>query len=301
VHVSLASGFAPEYDNLVAMAAAQVGWHPQVPANLAGEISEQLVAYDYDWDITRPVVSGNSLSMVGGRFSEYSGPETDSGRVIRYLRGYLVFSGFARLLGADHLIPPGWSRLYAAANLPVEPDDEMLHAEEKLFAILAEAGNADPAGLGRTVEFSQPTFLPYLLDDPQCRTPLDIFRNAIALRDDPDVGAYIDFRSRVRQDLKDGKPEAHLREINELAALVGRKISKSPRSWKVRLSASLSVLGVPNIGVGPADPVDVWRPIGWSLRQLPGKAHAKLLLRLLVAQHEKALLLESVRERWEAA
>ena len=297
VHISLSRTFAPEYDDMVGLAAEQVGWHPQLPPTLAREIAEQLAAYEYSWE---PAKGREPSTFNSVDFESFSGPDTDSGRVLRYLRGYLVFSGFAQLLGADHLVPPGWSRLYAAASLPFEPDDEALRTEAELFARLAAAGNADPAGLGRTVEFSQPTFLPYLLDDPQIKTPADLFRKAIDLRQESSVISYVKFRRRVREELIAGHAGAYLREIEELAASVRHTVNKTPRTWPVTLRAALSAPGGPTVGAEASKTVDLWVPVAWSLRQLPGNEYRKLLLRLVIAQHETSLLRGLIRTRWEA-
>jgi hypothetical protein len=313
VHINISGDFGTEYSNLVAGAAEQVVPVPHLlSAQLANEISSQLEAYDYGWD---PSQRKSTLRAIGEQFVDFSGPETDSGRVIRYLRGYLVFAGFAQLLGGDvprwrrpagwkaveHVTPTGLVTPVAAVALGLDADDDdLLDNEQKLFARLAAASNEDPAGFGRTVEFEQPTFLPYLLDDPELHTPGDLLRRAVELRRDRDVRSYVAFRAKVRNDLARGHPEAHLQEIDELAETLRRKLSKKPRTWSIKLSGALSTTGA-SVGVEKGTPVDLRIPINWALRQLPHKRYAKLLLRIGIAQHETTLLNGLVRERWNAA
>jgi hypothetical protein len=306
VHISLADvPFAQEYTNIVAEAAKEVGGHPDLPLELVSEIAEQLTAYDFAWE-----PSGSLLHPVG--FRSFSGPDTEIGWVLRYLRGCLVFTGFAQLLGdereaeglparpAEHVTPPSFSRLYAAAGLRIEPDDEAFHAESVLFARLAAAGNADEVGIGRTVEFEQPTFLPYLLDDEAISTPAELFHRAISLRQDKSVRDYIAFRRRIRDELRDGHPETYLQEIDELVAAARAAVAKTPHRWPVTLKGSLSAPKGLSASIEGQKEVDLWRPFAWAMRQLPGKGHRKLLLRLLIAQHETSLLRNLVRKRWAA-
>ena len=186
--------------------------------SLREQIAEQLQTYDFSWEPDADL--RNELASVDESIRDDADP------VRRYLTGCLIFSSFAQELGGDHVVPPGWSRLYAAVSLPLGAEDEAQQAEEALFARLAKAGNTNHLEIGRTVEFSQPTFFPYLLDRKDTKTPEALIRQAIALRQDADVQSYLDFRRKVRKEAKAGHPETYLREIDELGRAVERAVSR---------------------------------------------------------------------------
>jgi hypothetical protein len=299
VHISLKNEpDQGEYFALVKDAHAQASEHAEMPPALVREIVGQLESYDYTWEPRQ--TANNALAPVVGRYGELSGAQTDTGIVRRYLMGCFIFSGFAQRMGGEHLTPPGWSKLYAATALPLGPQDEAGLAEAALFRRLAEAGNTNHLAIGRTVEFTQPTFLPYLLDREDTKTPETLLRRAIELRQDDHVQQYRDFRREVRETAARGQPETHLREIDELVAAVERAVSKSPRRWPIKLRASLSFPGLAAGGAEAGKEIDLFRPYDWSMRQLPKNGYRKLLFRLVVSQQQTSLLKELVRGRWEA-
>lgn len=181
------------------------------------------------------------------------------------------------------------------------PEDEAKLAEEALFRRLAEAGNTNQLAIGRTIQFEQPTFLPYLLDRKDTQTPEALFRQAIALREEDHVQQYVAFRREVRREARGGHPEIYLREIDELVEAVKRAVSKAPRHWPVKVQAYLSFPGGPGGGVETGKEVDLFSAYDWSMRQLPRNGYRKLLLRLIVSQQQTSLLENLVRDRWEAA
>jgi hypothetical protein len=306
VHISLRNeaNYQGEYYALVVKAYEQARTHAPLDPLLAREIVSQLSAYDYTWD-PRPTdlnAPNASSPVFGVLYGGRSDSDSVADVVRRYLQGCFIFSGFAQNLGADHLTPPGWSRLYAATALPLRASNEADIAEDAIFRRLAEAGNTDHLGIGRTVEFDQPTFLPYLLDRDDTKTPESLLRQAMELRVNGQVEQYRDYRRQVREEARRGKPETYLREIDELAAAVRRAVTKRPRRWPVKLRASLSSPGLALAAKAEAETeVDLFPAYDWSVRQLPKNGYRKLLLRLLIAQQQTSLLTGPLRDRWEAA
>jgi hypothetical protein len=179
--------------------------------------------------------------------------------------------------------------------------DEAKLAEEALFRRLADVGNTDQLGIGRTVQFDQPTFLPYLLELEDTATPEALFRRAIALREEDDVQQYRQFRQSVRQEAEHGRAETFLREIDELVRVADRVVSKAPRRWPVKTGVSASFPKAVGVSAEPGKELELFRPYDWSMRQLPANRYRKLLLRLVISQQRTSLLKKLVKNRWEAA
>lgn len=123
VHIAFKEGpnqYQGEYFDLVAKADAQAREHAPLPSALVREVVSRLEAYDYRWEpreIPANVPTNALTPALQSYREELFGPDTDAGTVRRYLTGCLIFSGFAQKLQGDHVVPPGWSRLYAAAAL----------------------------------------------------------------------------------------------------------------------------------------------------------------------------------------
>jgi hypothetical protein len=304
VHISLKEGPTQgEYFTLVTNAYDQVRNHAPFPNALMQEVVTRLRAFDYAWEPRKslPGAAVNALNPALASYDDASSGKTAADMVRNYLAGCLIFSGFAQKLGGDHVLPPGWSRLYAAAALPEDKDEAKL-AEEALFRRLADAGNTDQLGIGRTVQFDQPTFLPYLLELEDTATPEALFRRAIALREEPAVQQYIKFRRGVRQEVEEhGRPETFLREIDELIRVAERVMIKAPRRWSVKMAVSASFPEGVGISAEPGKELELFRPYDWSMRQLPANRYRKLLLRLVISQQQTSLLKQLVRNRWEVA
>ena len=302
VHISLKEGpNQGEYFTLVAKAYDQAREHAPLPPSLVRDVVTRLRVFGYAWEPRKILdkVAENALTPVLASYDYPAGTETDAKAVRNYLEGCLIFSGFAQKLGGDHVLPPGWSRLYAAAALP---EDEARLAEEALFRRLANAGNTDQLGIGRTVEFDQPTFLPYLLELEGTGTPEALFRRAIALREKDDVQQYVKFRKRVRQETEQhGRPETFLREINELVRVADRIVSKAPRRWPVKMSVSASFPQTLAVNAEAGKELELFRPYDWSMRQLPANRYRKLLLRMVISQQRTSSLKKLIQNRWEAA
>jgi hypothetical protein len=304
VHISLKAGPTQgEYFTLVTNAYDQARDHAPLPHALVQEVVTRLRAFGYAWEPRKslPDAPVNALASALASYGDASGGDTEANMVRNYLAGCLIFSGFAQKLGGDHVLPPGWSRLYAAAALSEDKDEAEL-TEEALFRRLADAGNTGQLEIGRTVQFDQPTFLPYLLELEDTATPEALFRRAIALREEDSVQQYVQFRQRVRQEAEQhGRAETFLREIDELIEAVDRAVSKAPRRWPVKMGVSASFPMAASVSAEPGKELELFRPYDWSMRQLPANRYRKLLLRLVISQQRTSLLKNLVKNRWEAA
>jgi hypothetical protein len=298
VHISLKKeSNKDEYSTLVEGASEQARKHAPLPPSLVQDVITRLRVFGYEWE-PRRILGKGTVNALAPVLESYVGTETDAQVVRNYLTGCLIFSSFAQKLGGDHVFPPGWSRLYAAAVMPGDKDkDEAQRTEEALFRRLAEAGNTGQLAIGRTVQFDQPTFLPYLLELKDTATPEALFRRAIALREEDAVQQYVQFRQRVRQEVEQhGRDETFLREIDELIRAVERAVSKTPRRWPIRMSVSASTPTAE-----PGKELELFQPYDWSMRQLPTNRYRKLLLRLVISQQRTSQLKNLVKNRWEPA
>jgi hypothetical protein len=304
VHISLKAGPTQgEYFTLVTNAYNQVADHAPLPHSLVQEVVTRLRTFGYAWEPRKslPEAAVNALTPALASYDSPFTGDTDANTVKDYLAGCLIFSGFAQKLGGDHVFPPDWSRLYAATALP-ETEDEAKLTEEALFRRLAKVGNTNQLGIGRTVQFDQPTFLPYLLERDDTATPEALFRRAIDLREDDDVQQYIQFRQTVRQEAEErGRAETFLREIDELVRVAERVMNKTPRRWPVKMGVSVSLPEGVSGSAEPGKELELFRPYDWSMRQLPTNRYRKLLLRLVISQQRTSQLKNLVKKRWDAA
>jgi hypothetical protein len=304
VHISLKAGPTQgEYFTLVTNAYNQVSDHAPLPHSLVQEVVTRLRTFGYAWEPRKslPEAAANALTPALASYDSPFTGDTDANTVRDYLAGCLIFSGFAQKLGGDHVFPPDWSRLYAATALP-ETEDEAKLTEDALFRRLANVGNTNQLGIGRTVQFDQPTFLPYLLERDDTATPEALFRRAIELREDDDVQQYVQFRQTVRQEVEErGRSETFLREIDELIRVAERVMSKAPRRWPVKMGVSASLPEGVSGSAEPGKELELFRPYDWSMRQLPTNRYRKLLLRLVISQQRTSQLKNLVKKRWDAA
>jgi hypothetical protein len=142
-----------EYFVLQDWARRQLKDAPPLPPESVNALVSQLTAYGFRWE---PLARSASLNALAPSATPYDGLGKDSAKIVRdYLAGCLLFSGFAQRLGGEHVLPPEWSRVYAMVAL--RPTNDAQLAEDALFRRLAEVGNADRLGIGRTVTFDQPT------------------------------------------------------------------------------------------------------------------------------------------------
>lgn len=275
------------YQEMKRAAVTALGGQPEIPEATAADILTELSAFDWEWrpDLWRDEkIEDNAQERVLDAF--------------RY--GGLLFSGYTRRTGTDHILQPKRARLYLAASLGAQRASD----EKALFAELTRLANEAPEGVLRTGDLPpMPTFLPYLLkSDP--KTPRELLERALGLRKSGVVGEYRWWRRAVIDDIDKGRVLTKRRkELAQIAAAILRELRiESDSTTKVSAKVSAKVVGpipVPEVGgeVGVEMPVR----LGWLLRHIPGYRYRKLLMRMVIAQQEYVHIDKHLKRIWEEA
>lgn len=211
-------------------------------------------------------------------------------RLASFILGGLVFGAYAQLTGADHLMQPKRSRLFLAISLREESSRS---AEEFLFNKLG-------ASIGRpTAEVPYtPTFFPLLLG--MSNGPAELLDNALSLRA---TGEVRDYRAWLDEALDDFDRNGHIpiarsKEVASIATAIQSKIGGSAMpdvSIKMTV-ADIAAAKPPGVSIDLTKTAKAaW---GWTISQLPGKRHRKLLTRALIADAEYVKLDNRVQTVW---
>jgi hypothetical protein len=205
-------------------------------------------------------------------------PSDEERRLAAYILGGLVFGAYAQLAGANHLMQPKRSRLFIALSLH---QDTSRSAEDYLFSRLGELAGHPTAEIPYT-----PTFFPLLLE--KSTGPAEVLKNALEMRSSAEVK---DYRAWLREALDDFRqngriPAERVREVDRIAAAISRKLEGAPFP-KVEIKttvADVAALKAPGVGIDLTAPARAaW---GWTINQLPGKRHRKLLTRAVIADRD---------------
>lgn len=251
-----------------------------VPESLVGEIVDELSAFEYQWAPSLDECANDNSA--------------DELQLTRFTLGYFLFSTYAHQLEGVHLAQGKRARLQLGASL--RAPSASLHVEGELYERLRKAANELKDVLRIEYEIPEaPTFLPTLLrDDP--KTPHELLRNALRLRNSGEIADYRAFRSSALTQLDGGeRPIDALKTLSELATKV-RKVLV-PDSIKVETAVTLSPAGfAPSVKAStPAIPV------GWLFDGLPGRRHRKLLTRAWADAARFSSLEQRLRTLWDDA
>ena len=255
-----------------ARAAAKGGMklRPRVGAELEASIRDELSTFDYQW---KP-----DLGELGAL------PEEQLA-VPRFLYGGLVFTAFAQMSGAGHLLQPKRNQMFQSLALAVPHDDE-----RELLAELDRRIKAAPELKAFNAEFvTWPTFLPYLLSkDP--KAPADLLREVSELRKTQMVRDYQYLRGEmIRNWAERGIIDpGHERDVKRTVLALHEEmkvVDRVPVEAGVDFKVDVTGVGVtPKLSVN-APAGAIW---GWALGNLPGRGYLKLMLRLSLAAHSYA-------------
>jgi len=202
----------------------------------------------------------------------------DERRLAAYVLGGLVFGAYAQLAGTDHLMQPKRSRLFIALTLK---QNTSRTAEDYLFTKLGELSGRPTADIPYT-----PTFFPLLLSESD--SPAALLRNTMKYRKSPEVR---DYRAWLNEALDDFNRNGRIatepfREVDRIAASIRSKLAGIPFPQVEIKTTVADVTGLKAPGVG----IDLTAPVkaawGWTISQLPGKRHRKLLTRAVIADRE---------------
>jgi len=264
----------------------------RIPPDIATRIGTDLDAlgWEYYWPGASP---GDDLSD-----TRTAGDPSGNDKVNSFLYVSLLYARYAQEIDGLNVIPPALSGLQLRAAL--QPDDSGLD-EEALFFELAKIWNATPEGVSRSLQFQQPSFLPYLLTFDDAR-PAQLFERAISLRDDRDVRAYRDWLLEARDELADGKLSYRRRnQVKEAANILIRRLQERRADLPVTvgLQASADTHYLPAASIGTTVNAAALRD--WLLALLPGRRYQKLLLRMAIAQTEQIAIQRKMKRLWDAA
>ena len=290
---------------------------PFMPRATAEEILASLKAVRYEWE---PHLQGLAPEL----------PSADDQRLARFLLGQLVFSGYAQMTAAPHVLAPKRSLFLTAVGLRTQlpsPHERRVEAEQAIYAELAR--RVRDAGDGwRNDELPwTPSFLPLLLNRMKPGEGPDVLlQRAKALRENEAVKRYRKLRSALtaedavrsenaRNDLKNAadKVANDLRAGRErLEATRHVVVEMLPKAFGATLGAGAgfvvagpvgaiggSVLGA--VGEEPLRKVNesLW---GWTIDRLPFRSARKLLAQSVQTEAElKGQMEEKLQEVWRAA
>jgi hypothetical protein len=279
------TGFGPDcqYDQVKRAALAELakvydGTH-RVSQNLASDILGELSAAEYEW----------SPSLYGLPYVPE--PENER-RLAAFLLGGLIFGGYAQRIEGDHVLAPKRSRLFLAVALGKDSVGRLI--EENLFAELKSRSHFHSEDLPWT-----PSLFPYLLS--KARVPLDLIELVAKLRKTTEVREYRRWLREVLRDAQDGKVSIEKRkDVKALLASIDRTLGSVPRlpTVEVKVTVADVVKGKPP---GAVDFTPTLKTLwGWFLENLPGNRYRKLLTRAVVADNEYPVLMNRIKNLWNA-
>lgn len=219
----------------------------------------------------------------------------DEKQIARFLFGGLIFTGYAQLLGGEHLMQPKRSRLFLDASLNIDSDRADL--EKKLFKALKERAQTAVADVPWL-----PTFFPYLLS--QARTPTGMLEIAGQLRGSKEVVEYRQWLGEVMELHRQyGRiPPEKEGEIRSVVEYVDRQLGSVSSLPKLDLSMTIADVAAFPVSIpGKVDITPVLSNLwGWMLASLPGKRYRKLLTKIVIAERQFTRLDRSIKTIWQA-
>jgi hypothetical protein len=261
------------------------GHSSPIPADLATSVLQELSAFDYGW---RPYLEDLEQDTADEAMLTLK----------RFMYGHLLFTAYAQMSGAAHLVQPKRSRLYLAMSLGAS--SAAYRAETALFDKLDAIFNQ---ALDPPKELADlPPFLPYLLSkDPRNLT--ELLQTAIHLREEGEVRDYRALRTKILRDWRDkGRRFDDLvieKELQKIKAAVRRKLQTGGDA-SVGATISVKFLPIPSVEVQslPLQIAPLW---GWILQQLPGRRYSKLLTRMMLASESYERIDRHLYTLWRQA
>lgn len=204
--------------------------------------------------------------------------DEDERRVARFLLGQLIFSGYAQMTGAPHVLAPQRSLIMAAVGLQSHSADE--DVESEIFDELRRRSKDAGAEFRVSSAPWKPSFLPLLVERAQSRRyktgPDVLLSDAKYIRETPAMDQY----RRVPHDIAAGGPRKTEARRELLAA--ARKIAQQLDSDVARLSVveEVAVDVLPTAGAKVAGAVVggfAAGPPGSALGAVAGSAAGKIV------------------------
>ena len=238
--------------------------------------------------------------------SASAGDKSGDALVNSYLYVTLLFAGYAARLGDDgepgaQILSPSQARMFMATAAAERAGRARPLPEGAMFGEIEDILNGSREGYERTWHSERLHFLPYLLslEDRKgrwkVRTPRDLFREAVELRDRPDVSAYRDRLHDAQARLEDGREDvAWIKELERAkrAVRTSLKLNGSLETLEVNVAVPL--------GVGVSAPLDISPLRDWLLRSWPGKRYRRVLTRLVAAQAAGNQIDRAIERVWRA-
>ena len=274
--------------------------------------------------LPEPMVSDIASELGTAGYEWYPDPgvelEGDQRMAATFLLGGLIFGGYAKTSGADHILQTKRSRLLAEMTVP--QDQEPLwgfEKEKQVFERLQKYIARDPGLKARDVRLP-PTVLPHLLTEkPRPRAPGELLGRALTLRDSDVGAAYRQWYRTMREAWSDGRHDVDAERIvqdvaNELKKRFpndGEADEDNKPIWMTEIDveaeakAAVGGGGLPfeaegkvkvskkRIGVGIPNSFR-----NWIIDHLPFNRHRKLLLRISLDQRNYDNLTMGLRKVW---
>jgi len=237
-----------------------------------------------------------------------------------FLLGGLIFGGYAKTSGADHILQTKRSRLLAEMTVP--QDEEALwgfEKEKEVFGRLQKYIARDPGLVARDVELP-PTVLPHLLtEQPRPRTPKELLERALKLRGSDVGAAYRQWYQSMRDAWSDGRHDVDAeRSVQDVVNELKKRFPKDGEAdeenkpiWMTEIDVEAEAkagigggelpfeaaakMKVSRKGVGVGIPN---RFRNWIIDHLPFKRHRKLLLRISLDQRNYDSLTRGLSNVW---
>lgn len=291
---------ASVWGELGAEAVITMGQKPRLPEGAAAEIANNLRLMR--WSFITSKFGGVDLSG-----TRTAGDASGEALVNSYLYVALLFARYAWQLGdktrpGTQILSPGQSQMFIATAAAEVAGGPRPLPEGALFGQIEDVINRSRPGYERTWRSDRLHFLPYLLtmkDKNQklmVRTPADLFREALVLRQRSDVSDYRKRLNSAQATLETGLDDASwAKDLQRASEAVQAALNVKPNAKTFHINIGWP----PSVGIGTD--VDVSPLLSWLISAWPGKGYHRVLSRLATAQALSAQIDRRLETIWRAA
>jgi hypothetical protein len=250
---------------------------PRITQKLRNQVLPGLKSFNYRWTPNLKEVEG------------FERLPDDDRLLMTFLFGRVLFSRYAQASQADEVLPPKLGKLHVVTSL--KSDEARSQIQREVFAGLKEIARVKKDCVTAVQEVPwAPTFLPHLLtEDP--KTPSQLLKAAIKLREKPEVSAYREWLEELERDFDAAREPSpnKLRELEDIRQNLEKAVGLAPAEpirvkWCVAVAQKL--IGMPEVkasveGEAKVRPQRLW---GWISRKIAGDRYRKVLMDLVVGE-----------------
>jgi hypothetical protein len=274
-------------------------WHPlakqflqqldeatPLPKEVTTQLQDRLASMQWSF--------GPELPQMG-----YQWQLSDSMLVNGFLYVTLLFGQYAGALGGTQLLSPAATSALLTAELSESGGAGKL-SDADLFKNLQLMYDNVSGAEKRTLRLERPSFLPYLLSIEGVDHPADLFRAAIAQREESEVQEYRKWLAGVQRKIEGGTmPHEAERDVKQIIDDIAHRY-ETRDSLVIPVQASFG-LWPPTLAIGATGKLDLTRLRDWVLRTRPGLRYRRVLLNLTLAGAEAVQVDQHLRKLWNAA